>query len=259
MIEKLSRQLFNDAVGDPVRRKALAMAIYLKDHNITSVFKNWSYRDLGRAAGLSPTTAKKYVEELRKMHLVREDSRDGVQYLVFKKLRRSKIKNKYNDKFHTPKTADIALSKLDRSSVSSIEKSLMSLVVVEDTAKKDYLRRLIKLGTNPSKSDPVKAVKKARMICRKRGLEEFNDGGLSYKGIARKLKCGLNMVKRIIDLGQQQGMFWVEKPELVLVKYIGKNQAKFALSFFKGEFPNAFATSNNIYYQPALRFHLSPS
>lgn len=259
MIEKLSRQIFNDAVGDPVRRKALAMAIYLKDHNITSVFKNWSYRDLGRASGLSPATAKKYVEELRKMHLVREESRDGIQYLVFKKLRRSKIKNKYNDKYHTPKTADIALSKLDRSSVSSIEKSLMSLVVVEDAAKKDFVRRLIKLGTNPSKSDPVKAVKRAMAICRKRGLEKFNDGGLSYKGIARKLKCGLNTVKTIIGIGQNLGMFTIEKPELVLVKYIGKNQAKFALPFFKEEFPNAFATENNIYYQPALRFHISPS
>jgi len=241
--------------GNPLHRKALAMAIYLKDHNTPSVFKDWTYRDLARAAHLHPATVKRYLRALKDLHLVREEVISGHRCLLFKKFRRSKVRNRKNDLYHTPKSADIALSKIDKTSVNAIEKSLMSIFISEDTARKDYYRRLIQLSTNPTQRDSSKEVKRAKAVCRKRGLEEFKGGGLSYKGIAKGLHCGLNTVRRIIGLGETLGMFWVEKRELVLVKYIGGCNAKHALEFFKGEFPTAFATSNNIYQQPVLIFH----
>lgn len=256
MIQKLARNTLNYVVGSPLHCKAIAFAILVKDKNRTSTFKDWSYRDIARCAGVSPNTAKRYIEILRSLHLVRREYHNGHHYLVFKKIRRPKIRNKKNTLYHTPRTADIALSKLDRSGVNTIAKGLRALDIENTQRRKDYIKRLIKLKTNPSPFDPGNAIKRARAICRKRGWEVFTDKGYSYKGLARRFHCSPNTVKEIIALGEGLELFWAERKELVLVKYVGKGRAKDALPYFKDEFPNAFATKNNIYYQPALVFHL---
>lgn len=256
MLERLARNTLLAVKGNALCRKALAFAILVKDHNTTSTFKDWSYRDIAKAGGVSPNTAKRYVTILRKLHLAASFQKDGHSYLVFKKLRRSKIKNHKNHLYHTPKSADIALSELDRSSVGTIEKGLAALCVKNTQVQKDHIKRLIKVAYNPSKHDGIKSVRRARAVCRKRGWSAFTDNGISYRGLARTFKCSFNTVKKIIAVGESLGMFWVEKRPLVLVKYIGGKAAKFALPYFKDEYPTAFATANNIYIQPSLVFHL---
>lgn len=257
MVSKLSRRLFNDAVGDPLRRKALAFAIYLKNHNGTSVFKDWSYRDLSRASGLSVNTCKKRVQSLRVMHLIREESFNGHRYLIFKKLRRKKIKNKKNNLFHTPIILDISIKNFE--SIKAIEKYLMALDIQEHTRKVEYTKRLITLATDPAPFTRDCEIKKAKAIWRKRGIEEvpqYTEYGYSHRRIMRRLHCGPQTVKYIISLGESLEMFIARQRDLVLVKYVGNNSARAALPYYKDEFPSAFATNNNIYYKPATIFSL---
>ena len=81
MILKVSRELFNDAVVNPISRRALAIVIALKDHNPTSVYKDWSLRDLGNAAGVSPNTIRKYIPVMKAMKIARTYESDGHRYL----------------------------------------------------------------------------------------------------------------------------------------------------------------------------------
>ena len=255
MLSRVNRNILFDAVGDPIRRKALAFAIYIKDKNQLSVFKDWSYRELGRISNLHPSTIKKYIRTLKLMRLIREEHRNGHTYLFFKKLRKHKIKNKWNDYYHTPKYSDAFLDKLDRSSIKSIDKGLMALRIGEYAKKTSRVRHLIQLASNPSKTDDLKQVKRARKICREKGLTKFVEHGLSYRKIKNLFHCGNSSVRETIALGESLEMFYSVKPELVLIKYIGNSEAKYALSFFRDEHPTAFATINNIYYQPARRFY----
>ena len=259
MLSKVARTYFKDAVDDTQRRKALAFAIFLKNKNRTSVFKDWTLRGLAKDAGVAPGTAKKRLDVLREMKLIRYEQFNGHSYLVFKKIRKRKIKNIKNDRYHTPLHSDVSLEKVDMSSVASIEKHLMSLHIMERTARVEYTKRLISLATAPPPFTREKKVKKARAYWRKRGIENippFKEYGYSYRRIARELHCGPQTVKYIIALGESQEMFIAHKSELVLVKYIGGYSAKYALPYFKKDYPTAFATSNNIYIRPAMTFSL---
>ena len=259
MLTKLARTYFNDAVVDIQRRKALAFAIYLKNKNTTSVFKDWTIRSIARDAGVATGTAKKRLDLLRQMHLVRIENHAGHSYLFFKKLRRSKIRNKNNSRYHTPVNLDIVIDIKESWSVRDIEKYLMALDIQEHTRKVEYTKRLIKLAKDPAKFTRNREVKRAKAIFRKRGITDipdFKEYGYSYRRIAKRLHCGTNTTSFIIALGESMGLFQAHKSELVLVKYIGNREAKFALPYFKDEFQAAFATTNSIYYRPVTTFSL---
>ena len=259
MLTKVARTYFNDAVVDSQRRKALAFAIFLKNKNVTSVFKDWTIRSIARDAGVATGTAKKRLDTLRKMHLIRIENTGGHSYLTFKKLRRQKIKNKKNDKYHTPDNLDVKISVCADWSLKVIEKYLMALDIHEHTRKVEYTKRLIKLAKDPAKFAKTREHKRAKAIFRKRGIADipdFKDYGYSYRRIAKRLHCGSNTVSFIVSMGESLELFQVHRNEMVLIKHIGNNEAKFALPYFKDEHHNAFATPNNIYYRPANRFSL---
>lgn len=259
MLTKVARTYFNDAVVDIQRRKALAFAIFLKNKNRTSVFKDWTLRGIAKDAGVAPGTAKKRIDMLRSMHLVREWRHDGHTYILFKKLRRPKIRNKGNDRYHTPVHLDIRLTDGAMGSIKEIEKYLMALDIQEHTRKVEYAKRLIKLAKDPAKFTRSKEIRRAKAVFRKRGVSkipDFKEYGYPYRRISKRLHCGPGTVKYIIALGESLGMFVAHRSDLVLVKYVGGYSAKFALPFFKDEYPNAFATSNNIYIRPATTFSL---
>ena len=259
MLTKVARTYFNDAVVDIQRRKALALAIYLKNKNTTSVFKDWTIRSIARDAGIAPGTAKKRLDLLRKMHLVRIENHAGHSYLFFKKLRRSKIKNKNNGRYHTPVNLDIAIDIKDGWGVRDIEKYLMALDIQEHTRKVEYEKRLIQLAKDPSKFAKTREHKRAKEIFRKRcisDIPDFVEYGYSYRRIAKRLHCGTNTVSFIVAMGESLELFQAHKSELVLVRYIGNGRAKEALQYDNEGHKNAFATLNNIYYRPATRFSL---
>ena len=263
MLAKVARTYFNDAVVDIQRRKALAFAIYLKNKNTTSVFKDWTIRSIARDAGIAPGTAKVRLDLLRKMHLVRIENHGGHSYLIFKKLRRQKIKNKKNDKYHTPVHLDVAISIQEDWGVRDIERYLMALDIQEHARKTEYIKRLTELGTAPKQFTKTAKHKNAKVklerYWRKRGydtIQPFVDHGYSYRRIQRKLHCGPQTAKNIIALGESLELFEAHRHQMVLLRYVGRNAARYELHNARYEYPNAFATSNNIFYVPVTTFSL---
>ena len=239
------------AVGDPNYRKALAFAILIKDRNATSVFKDWSYRDVARCAGIAPTTAKRYISFLRDKKLVKVVRQGGHEYLVFKKLRKPKIRNKYNIKYHTPRRSDVSLAKIDRTDVNTIAKSLMALDIENTLKRKEYVKRVIKTNTDPAPRTPKREKDKAKRLCRDCGWAKYREFGYSYRGIAKRLHCSPNTIKKVLALGQRLTLFEIDVQEPILLCRVGKERVLEALKYFRYNYPTAFATSTSIYYRPA--------
>ncbi len=261
MITKVARKLFNMTLADKTGdadysvdvRKAIAFAIFVKSHVSCSVLKNWSYRDLARLTGCSQATCKKRISALRALHLVRDEGRN----LFFKNLKKEKIKNKRGGEYHTAKHSNVPLVNIDYSSCKSIERGLEGLVIVEDTRNKNYYRRLIELNQNPRPGDSLSAIKRARRVCRKKGLESgFVGGEFSYDGIARRIGCSKTKALKVVRYAESVNQIVKIKKDKIKVESIGKNLAKEAVKFFSVKNKNLFATDNNIYYQPCNTYTL---
>ena len=253
MLRRLSRQIYRNVVGVPERRKAVAFAIFVKTVRPSSVLKDWSYRELSRMTSLSPNTCRKRVACLESLGLVTREEKGGHTYLRFAPIRCGAVRSRRRT--WRPKDADVNIVGFSGGSVKDIERGLMALVIVEDDKRKEYVRQLTSLAHNPSKSVPIRRVKRAKAICSKRGYgETFQDFGLSYNRIRQWLHCGPNMVKDIIRFGEDTGMFVAHRSEFVLLKYM-RNGAKFAIEYMRQEvdYP-IFATKSNIFRRPANRF-----
>lgn len=243
MLQKVKRATFNKAVGDSDLRKALAFAIWVKDHKPASVIKGWTYQGLSQLTGLAQNTCRKRIAALRTMHLVREEVIGGVRYLFFESLRAGKIKNKLGKCF-SPARRDISISKLDRTSVKTIEMGIAALLIVEIQIRKDFAKQII---CDKQNGRNVRRIKHARKVCRDRGWEEYSEGGISYDRLANKLHSGRDYVRKAISYGERTRMFFKRKND-VLCKFVGKNLAKQALFV---ETSYHYATNNNLYFQPA--------
>ena len=253
MVQRIARQLFRNVVGVPELRKALAFAIYVKNHKQASVIKDWTYRELSRLTNLSPTTCKKRIDDLISLRIVTKWEYRGHRYMRFGKLSQGIVHTK--KRIWQPQTADIRIQEYD--SIKETEKALMALVIVEDTNRKDHIRQLIKLAYDPAPFTSEKKVKRAKIKCNKCGYGKvFVDGGLSYRRITKWLHCGPNKVKEIIGFGESTEMFVAHRRPWVLVEYIGNYSAKDALTFYSFDKP-VFATRNNFWYKPSLRFKLT--
>lgn len=253
MLRRLSRQIYRNVVGVPEHRKAVAFAIFVKTVRPSSVLKDWSYRELSRLTSLSPNTCRKRVACLESLGLVTREEKGGHTYLRFAPIRRGAIR--LRRRTWRPKDADVNIVGFSGGSVKDIERGLMALVIVEDDNRKEYVRQLTSLAHNPSKSVPIRRVKRAKAICSKRGYgETFQDFGLSYNRIRQWLHCGPNKVKDIIGFGEDTGMFVAHRSEFVFLEHI-RNGAKFAIEYMRQEVNHPiFATTSNIFRRPANRY-----
>lgn len=241
MIAKVSRNLYNSYLALPQYRRALAFAILIKSRHPASVIPHWSYRELARISGKSVGFCKKAVGLLREMHLIREERYGNRPYLVFKKLREPKKKNRHSPGFHTPRHKDIDISRLDCSSLVSIERGLCSLLIVEIQKRKDWVYQLISTKQCPANA---KDYSKAKAVCRKRGYEGFSESGLSYLCISRKLKCGRSTVTKVIAEGESRGLF---------------QKTKHPARIWDGDAPHPyFSKCGDLFYQPANTYSLQP-
>ena len=256
MVTKIARHTFRDVVGKPDQRKAVALAIFIKERKGAGVWKGWTYRKIASFCGISPTTCKKRITALIALGLAETFTKNGVAYLKFNKLRQGAIETK--GRRWTPRKADVSIRHIPKDSIREIERGLMALVIVEDTARKDYVRQLITLAHDPGPYTHQNRVKRARAKCRERGYARtFEDGGLSYRTIGRMLRCSHNTTKDIIAMGESLGLFTATKRDWVLWLYAGYGQAKFALPYVQEETDKPlFATKSNIWYRPSMLFAL---
>lgn len=203
-MKKLSRKIFNECIEDEESLKALALLIFVKAHKATSVIANYSTYKLSKLTGAHKNTIKRRINALADMDLI-ECADVNNKHLRFKKVR--------------AKCFNINISKIDQSSLKSIELGLKALVIVETQAQKNFLEQQIIKATNPKSGTPLKEIKRAKHICRQRGITKFQDNGISYKAIAKKLNSGYGKVSQAIKYGVEHKMFEVKNN----IKEIYKN------------------------------------
>ena len=206
MVQKISRNLFNEIKDNPDKKKAVAFAICVKYLHPASVIPMYNAHKLAKELGMHHNTIKKYVKILLSMGLV-EYTAKGNTHLKFKRLA-ADFNNIRIDLFSDKSFKDI-ISGLD------------AMFIVEKQSQKVYVQQQEFKATNPSPNDSIKAIKRAKAFCNKRGLAtidengnyelKFKDYGISYNFICRNLRRGRNLTKRAIEKGIEFGLFDVEK------------------------------------------------
>lgn len=265
MVTRIARKTYQKVIGNPTARKAIALAILLKDHNGTSVYKGFSYRELSRISGLSPNTCKARIATLVQLHLAEICQFKGQAYLKLAQLRRGRVEIRTKNmngkniiRYWYPKTADVKLDSISRKSIKDIEKGLMAIEIVEITIRKEFVKHAIDLAHNPSPYESTRRIRRAKKVCDVRGYgESFADNGISYRYLQRRLGCSSNTISKVVEYGESHKLFATIRKNWELIQRIGKNAAKFALPFFQNESDRTlFATRDSIWYRPALSFVL---
>lgn len=232
-------------VADAETRKALAFAIFIKQNNETSVVKGWSYKELAAISELSINTCRKRVAKLREMNLVAEFHRGATNYLKFRCLRHPAVKTQQGNTRRFD-FLDADISRLDFSSVKTIELGLRAMVIYEIQKQKDWYGQVAFRGRMP------KGV--ARLIRKKlrgRGLQTISDNGLSYTTIAKRTGASRNTVTTIIEHGERLLLFRKAKQERRQV-YAGYGLGARAAE----SVACSYSTLSNLYIQPANKFRL---
>lgn len=191
-MSKLSKVIYNNNIGDRHAVKALALFVFVKENKPTSVFTDYTITALAKFANLSRNTTRKRIKKLEEIGLVERVGKNG-QHLLFKRAR--------------VKCANVNLSKINKDNVKNIELGLKALLIYEVQRSKEWIKQRVYQATNPKEGTPLKVVKRAKAFCRKRGITEFVDGGISWKTIAKRLGCGFGKVKQVIMYGELYNMF----------------------------------------------------
>lgn len=217
MLTRLNHTAFRGIVGKRNLRAAVAFAIYLKDKTGCSVVKDWSYRKLSQLMGVSPNTCKKRIQALRELRVIREWEYRGHRYLRVLQLRARKVKSKRDPSrfWNCRRTRNIDLTKIDRTSVKTIERGLMAMLIVDIQTRKDSIHQLVCVSRGEVEGTSSAKLKKAENKCSRRGWSNFRDGGLSFNGIARRLQCALKTVSKVISYGETANMFKANRGKLL--------------------------------------------
>lgn len=217
--------------------KALALAIFVKSKIASSTVNDFSYNKLHRLTGAHINTLKKRITILRQMGLV-EFIGSHKQHLCFKSITSSS----------EHRNIDIKHIKVD--TLKDTEASLFAYLVVELQRKKDFVKHTIQTAKN---GNNLEQVKKAKRTCKRYGYdEEYQEWGMSYKGIAKRLGVCLQKAFAIVKFAIKQGLIEKTKRQYQkFVKGIG-TMCKHIDSDF------TFCTKDNEYYILANAYSLTP-
>lgn len=229
-MNKISRSIFRQNINDADAVKALALLIYIKTVNGASVISNFSYKKLAKITKLSRGSIKKRLNTLGDMELLDFVGKNN-NNLLFKRVRAPK--------------SNVNISKIDKTSIKSIEIGLRALVIVEIQRQKNYVKQQVVKGTTPKQGRMTKheyrAYKRANKFCKKRGIEQFNDYGISYKTLSKRMGVGMNKTSEAIKYGVENCMFFKNNNIKLYEKSKGFAQIIIETSNKK----NLFTTQNN--------------
>lgn len=167
--------------------KAVALAIYVKEHTCSSLIKDWSVNKIHSLTKMSATTIKKRLATLKELGLVKEEGK----HLVFLNMK-SHCKRNNQDISHFKYTK-----------VSDIEHCLQAILVVLIQQQKNYANLQLQHATNGKTSKEVKQGQRERKLY---GWQHsYIEHGLSYKGIAKKLGVCVKTAFEIVKYCQRMG------------------------------------------------------
>ncbi len=178
-------------MGDKTLQKAVALLLLLKNRlGKTSVINNASQNQIARVAGVSPSTISRYLPLWQELGFVVWQGKRS-DMLVVKRLS-SKTDHRNYD-----------VQRLDYSSFKSLYHSFRDFLFLIVQSRKDYIKRMIRIATNPNWNENFKA---ARKTCKRyakmyRGdeTETYHEFGLSYKCIAQKLGFCAKTAQNIVS------------------------------------------------------------
>lgn len=189
----IRRNIFHSVRGNANLIKALALAIYIKKHIVSSTITNYSLNKVRNKTGLAYSSIRKRIETLKQLGFIRFGGKNNEHLTIVC------LSSKCNRR-------NIDLSKCVFDSVKDIEKSLTALFIVEIQKHKDFAKHTIQLAHNPKLSEH-KAMKRAKKICNRYGWDkEFNEYGISYKTIAKKLGVCLQKAFEIVKFAIANNM-----------------------------------------------------
>lgn len=196
-MHKLGYGIWKESLTDPELMKALALAIYLKSAYKNSVITNFSYSKISKLTGVHRNTVKKRINTLGEHDLIELIGHNNNHFL-FKRMR-----NKY---------ANIDISKIDKSSLKSIELGLKALYIYDIQRKKDFVNHQIIIANTECKKRFCTKSEKAEMkravkFIRRCGLTEFKDNGISYSKLSKDLRMSNSDIMTIILYGMENNIF----------------------------------------------------
>lgn len=225
-MRKISRKLYHDNISDAEAVKALALLIFVKNHFPTSVIPNFTYYKVVKLTGLHYNTVKKRINTLGDMDLIEIVGKYN-QHLKFKRVR--------------AKNSNINFSRIDTSSVKSIERGLQALFLVEKVSQKNYVEQRVILAKNCKNGKERKAGKAVLQKC---SSADFKDNGISYAYLANKLNVSIMTVSDIIKYAVSHKLV-VKHRNITQVVHI-KNLAQHCFTMVDNQ-KGFFATKHGIY------------
>lgn len=182
-MEAIRRNIFNMIPDDKQFVKAFSLAIFIKHKFVSSTVTNFSFNKLHKITGLHSVTLKKRIRVLKNLGFIEYIGRNNEHLVVKSMSSHNKLRN-------------IDLSNIVFDTIKDIEKSLLTLIVVEIQKRKNYVKQIINAFVNPKTTKQYKA---ARRKCRLFGYgHQYNEYGISYKRIAREMGVGIQKAVKII-------------------------------------------------------------
>lgn len=188
---RIKRQRFNGWITEVNSKgtnsniiRAIALLIFVKHINPTSCVINFTLYKLHKLTGLHYTTLRKRLQSLKRLGLI-EFIGKGQTTLRFKRI---SSKNNRNN---------ICLDHIVFDSVADVEKSLYAQFIVEIQIQKEFVKQVINSRNNPKDYKELDWAKDTKKRC---GIhaDKFEDWGLSYKTIARKLHISIQKALAIV-------------------------------------------------------------
>lgn len=171
----LRRKTFRRYIGDKGAVKALALLYFVKNRIKSSVITRFSYNKLHLLTGLHITTLRKYIKKLREMGLVVSCGNHNCNLL-------------FKGDYSKDKRKNVNLDVLIYDSVKDVAKSLYAMFVVEIQRRKDFVKQVILISTNPDKYTPLCDIKAALKYRNRFGYGNvYHETGISYNNLAERL------------------------------------------------------------------------
>ena len=188
----IKRSIIHRANDSKQTQKAVALALYCKDHLGVDYIDNFSYNKLHNITGMHDTTLRKRVKTLLKMGLafMQKDR------LVFARIKKDQKRNNFS---------------LDTTGLKTI-RDYEKLVVISGIAvilhDKELAKNVIDNLHNPK---CLKDLKEARQLARSYGYTSYKENGISYDYMAKKFGCSIKTMVEIVKFATKKGFLALKK------------------------------------------------
>lgn len=235
---KIRRKTYYSNIKNKDFIKSLAFMCFLKNKFPSSVVPDFTLDKVHKITGLHSETCKKRIKTLKRL---------GYAEVLTSKNGRTMLKLNNLSSKHQHRNIDLNCVVFD--SVKSVEKSLYAIYIGEIQKHKDYVRQTIYEAHNSYK---LKKLKEAKKRCRKWG-DNFVDNGISYKGIAKRLKISLQKALSIVSFATEFDFLIKIKRQFQLFCRDAVRRFEYAT---KDLMDYTFATRSNLYCVLANQYRL---